>query len=310
MTASQNHDHPVRLTIGRLAQRTGVPVRTIRFWSDEGLVPSDRSSSGHRVYDAAAVARLDLVRTLRELGLGLDDVRSVLSRRRGVGEIAQAHVRALESRIRELKAQRAVCVLLARTGTEPDERSVTLMNDLARLSAAERQNMIDEFVADAFAGTDPQAPGAGIADGMRTLPSELPDDPTPEQVSAWVELAELIRDPAFTARVREMAVAGSTDPAHQEQYPDPCAVTEHAGTALAAGVDPASAEAAAVLDRIPGVAGLDAEARARTADTIELFSDRRVERYWMLLGTLNGWPTREPGVPAFEWFAAALRARG
>lgn len=308
MTASQNHDHPAHLSIGRLARRTGVPVRTIRFWSDEGLVPSERSSSGHRVYDAAAVARLDLVRTLRELGLGLDDVRSVLSRRRGVGEIAQAHVRALESRIRELKAQRAVCVLLARTGTEPDERSVALMNDLARLSAAERQNMIDEFVTETFAGTDPAAPGAGIADGMRSLPSELPDDPTPEQVSAWVELAELIRDPGFKARVREMAVAGSTEPEHSEHYPDPCAVTEHAGAAQAAGVDPASAEAAAVLARIPGVAELDAAARARAADTVELFSDRRVERYWALLGTLNGWPGREPAVPAFEWFAAALRS--
>ena len=44
------------------------------------------------------------------------------------------------------------------------------------------------------------------------------------------------------------------------------------------------------------------------AEEIELFSDRRVERYWALLGVLNGWPAREPTVPAFEWFAAALRA--
>ncbi|OLL88720.1 Transcriptional regulator, MerR family [Pseudonocardia sp. Ae263_Ps1] len=310
VTASHTHDHPVVLSIGQLSGRTGVPVRTIRFWSDEGLVPSARSGAGHRVYDAAAVARLDLVRTLRELGLGLDDVRSVLSRRRGVGEIAEAHARALESRIRELRAQRAVCVLLARTGTEPDERSVTLMNDLARLSAAERQHMIDEFVTEAFAGTDPAAPGAGIADGMRMLPTELPDDPTPEQVSAWVELAELIRDPGFTARVREMAVAGagSSAPEHQERQADPAAVAEHAGAALAAGVDPASAEAAAVLERIPGAAGLDAAARVRAAGTVELFADRRVERYWALLGTLNGWPAREPVIPAFEWFAAALRS--
>ncbi|MEU6698762.1 MerR family transcriptional regulator [Pseudonocardia sp. NPDC046786] len=310
MTASHTGDHPA-LTIGRLAERTGVPVRTIRFWSDEGLVPADRSASGHRVYDAASVARLDLVRTLRELGLGLDDVRAVLSRRRGVGEVAQAHVRALESRIRELKAQRAVCVLLARTGTddtEPDERTVTLMNDLARLSAAQRQNLIDEFVTETFAGTDPDAPGAGIAEGMRTLPSELPDDPTPEQVGAWVELAELVADPGFRARCREMAVTGS-DGAAQHPQPDPAAVIEHAGPAEAAGVDPASAEGAAVLARIPGVDGLDRAARLRTAETIELFSDRRVERYWALLGTLNGWPGRAPTVPAFEWLARALRAQ-
>ncbi|MFP5021993.1 MerR family transcriptional regulator [Pseudonocardia phyllosphaerae] len=291
-----------------MAERTGVPVRTIRFWSDEGLVPSVRSSSGHRVYDAAAVARLDLVRTLRELGLGLDEVRAVLARRRGVGEVASAHVRALDGRIRELRAQRAVCVLLARSGDEPDARSVTLMNDLARLSAGERQALIDDFVNEAFAGVDADAPGGWIANAMRSMPAELPDDPSPEQVQAWVELAELVRDPGFRARCREMATAGAGPGGHQERQLDPAAVAEHAGPAEAAGVDPGSAEAAAVLSRIPGVDDLDAAGRTATAETIELFSDRRVERYWALLGVVNGWAQREPVVPAFEWVAAALRA--
>jgi len=45
-------------TIGQLARRTGVPARTIRFWSDAGLVPPcARSGSGYRLYDAAAAAR-------------------------------------------------------------------------------------------------------------------------------------------------------------------------------------------------------------------------------------------------------------
>jgi DNA-binding transcriptional MerR regulator len=55
-------------TIGQLATRTRVPARTIRFWSDAGLVPpAGRSASGYRLYDADAAARLELVRTLREL---------------------------------------------------------------------------------------------------------------------------------------------------------------------------------------------------------------------------------------------------
>ncbi|WP_224390584.1 MerR family transcriptional regulator [Pseudonocardia sp. ICBG1293] len=311
MTAPRPDDHPVTLTIGQLARRSGVAVRTLRFWSDEGLVPADRDGAGHRVYGAAAVARLDLVRTLRELGLGLDDVRAVLSRRRGVGEIAAAHVRALDDRIRELRAQRAVCALLARGAPgdlPPDERSVTLMNDLARLSAAQRQHLIDEFVSEAFAGIDADAPGAGIATAMRSMPAELPDDPTPEQVGAWVELAELVGAPGFRARCREMAVAGATVAEHRERQADPAAVAEHAGGALAAGVDPASPAAAAALARIPGVAGLPAADRTAWADTVELFADRRVERYWTLLGVLNDWPAREPAIPAYEWFAAALRA--
>ena len=290
------------LTIGQLAHRSGVPVRTIRFWSDEGVLPeTDRSRGGYRRYDARAVARLDLVRTLRELGMGLDDVRTVLDRRRTVEDVAAAHVRAIDSQIRALKAQRAVCTLLARGA--PSARKAALLHDLSRLSAAQRQEVLDEFVDAVFAGTDPDAPGAGIAGAMRTLPAELPEDPSTEQVEAWVELGELVSDPSFRARAREMAVAGSDGPPPPEGY-DATEVLEQAGPAHAAGVDPASPEAGALVDRLVA-AGTD---RPALAGTIATFSDRRVERYWELLGLLNGWDPWPPRVPVFEWFAAALRA--
>ncbi|HYH31853.1 MAG TPA: MerR family transcriptional regulator [Pseudonocardia sp.] len=293
------------LTIGQLARRSGVSARTIRFWSDEGVLPeTDRSSGGYRRYDARSVARLDLVRTLRELGLGLDDVRLVLERRRSVEDVAAAHVQAIDNQIRVLRTQRAVCTLLARGA--PSTRKAALMNDLARLSASERQQMIDEFVDATFAGTDPDAPGAGIANGMRTLPTELPEDPTTEQVEAWIELAELVRDPAFRARAREMAVAGSEAGGDQPQF-DPGPVVEHAGAAVDAGTAPDSPEGQAVLARIIEP-GMDAAARDELADTMDTFTDRRVMRYWDLLGILNGWGRPAARPEPFEWFIEALRA--
>jgi hypothetical protein len=46
----EDHGNPL-LTIGQLASRTGLPVCTIRYWSDIGAVPpAGRSSSGHRLY--------------------------------------------------------------------------------------------------------------------------------------------------------------------------------------------------------------------------------------------------------------------
>jgi len=295
------------LTIGQLARRTGVPVRTIRFWSDAGVLPeTDRSSGNYRRYDGRAVARLDLVRTLRELGMGLDDIRLVLERKRSVEDVAAAHVQAIDHQIRVLRTQRAVCTLLSRGAPSP--RKAALMNDLARLSAAERQQMIDEFVDATFAGTDPDAPGAGIADNMRMLPTELPDEPTTEQVEAWVELAELVNDPSFRARAREMAVAGSESANDQPQF-DPAPIVEHAGAAVEAGIAPDSPEGQAVLARIIDP-GMDAAARDELADTIDTFTDRRVHRYWDLLGILNGWGRAPSRVEPFEWFIAALRAHG
>ncbi|WP_322098023.1 helix-turn-helix domain-containing protein [Nakamurella alba] len=299
------------LTIGQLARRSGVPVRTIRFWSDEGILPeSGRTAAGYRCYDAAAVARLDLVRTLRDLGLGLDDVRTVLARRVGIAEVAATHVRAIDEQIRALRVQRAVCTLIARSGGGDldglSERELTLMNDLARMTAPERQRLLDDFAATAFAGIPDDAPGAGLGRLMRALPPELPDEPTTEQVEAWVELAGLAADPAFAARVREMAMAGSQRTPEQQAM-DPTLVLEHAGAAERAGIDPTGPEGQLVLSRIVG--DLPAEQAHELGRTIRTFTDRRVERYWWLLRILQGQKPYPLGSAAFEWFADALAAR-
>jgi MerR family regulatory protein len=56
-------------SIGELGKLTGLPVKTIRYYSDIGLVPeARRTDAGYRRYDAAGLARLELVRTLRDLG--------------------------------------------------------------------------------------------------------------------------------------------------------------------------------------------------------------------------------------------------
>ena len=86
------------------------------------LPPAGRSDGGYRLYDAEAVARLDLVRTLRELGLGLDAVQRVLARQTTLREVAHAHVAALDAEIRTLRMQRAVLRTVADAGAAPRRR--------------------------------------------------------------------------------------------------------------------------------------------------------------------------------------------
>jgi DNA-binding transcriptional MerR regulator len=292
-------------TIGQVARRVGVSARTIRFWCDAGvLAPTDRSASGYRRYDAAAVARLDLARTLRELGLSLGDVREVLHGRMTVAELASAHAAALDAQIRVLRLRRAVLRVVAARGSDTEE--LMQMNDLARLSARERQQIIDEFVDRTFAGAAGDVAAMSIAQRMRGLPAELPDDPVPEQVDAWIELAELVADEGFQQRAREMVLTGAGTQAPQEGL-DYRAVAEHAGRALADGIDPASARGKAVLDQIVSP-GMPRAERERLGGQLETFTDERVERYWQLVGILNGRPAFTPTVPAFQWLIGALRA--
>jgi DNA-binding transcriptional MerR regulator len=302
-------DGSARLTIGDVAARLGVPVRTVRFWTDEGLVdPPRRSAGGYRLYDAAAVARLDLVRTLRELGLGLAAVRELLAARRTVAEVAAEHVRALDAEIRLLRLRRTLLQAVCRAGTTTEEMSI--VSDLAALSARERQRIVDDFVDRAFAGLPDDAPGAGLAAPMRSLPAELPDEPTAEQVSAWLELARLVVDDGFAARVREMAVRGAgATPEDPDPGVDAGRMVALGREALAGGVAPGSPAAEALVaelldDGRPAVP----DRRVALADRLAAFTDARVERYWQLLGVLNGWPPFEPSVPAVQWWIAALRA--
>lgn len=299
-------------TIGQLARATGLSTRTIRFYSDSGLVPPvDRSYGNYRLYDAAAVARLELVRTLRELGMDLDTAARVLAEQTTVTDVARTHLAALDAEMRTLRVRRAVLRSVVRRGGTTEE--MRLMHDLARLSAGERQRILDEFVANAFAGADPDHPVQGLAQAMRQLPPELPDDPTDEQVDAWVELAELVQDKDFQQRVREMALAGQSPEGQELAEMDPGRSPEQliavATEALTAGVAPESARAREyVLRVIP--AEVSAADRRKLAEGWATFTDRRVDRYWRLLGVLNGWPPRgeDQAVPAFEWMIAALRA--
>lgn len=292
------------LTITELARRTGVSSRTIRFWSDAGLIPvARRSAARYRLYDSQALSRLELVRTLRELGVGLPEITELLKRRRSLTQVATTHVAAIDARIRDLRLQRAVLRVVIRRGATSEETQV--MHKLVQTTAEERRRLVDAFVDRAFAGIAEDAPGASIAWAMRRLPAELPDDPDDAQVDAWIELGELLADETFATRVREMALAGADAPPHQPFDLQP--IREQAGAALAAGIDPHSRAAAEIVERLVNRDFSRAE-RRELRQRLETYNDVRVERYWQLLGVLNQRPPFPPVAAACAWFIEALRA--
>lgn len=68
------------LTIGAAARRTGLSVKTIRFYESAGIVPPPaRTATGYRVYTATDLRRLRLARRARLLGLGLREVRTLVA---------------------------------------------------------------------------------------------------------------------------------------------------------------------------------------------------------------------------------------
>lgn len=101
--------------IGTLAERTGVPADTIRYYEDEGVLPEPRrSDAGYRLYDEAAVERLQFVRQAQGLGLQLDEIAEILTLVEERGVDPCSHVEAklrerltqVEEQVRELGALR------------------------------------------------------------------------------------------------------------------------------------------------------------------------------------------------------------
>ncbi|MER5620338.1 MerR family transcriptional regulator [Streptosporangium sp. NPDC002544] len=302
-------------SIGDLARRTGLTVKAIRFYSDRGIVPpTDRNPAGHRLYGIDAVARLDLVRTLRDLGLNLPTIRKVVHREISLPEVAAAHAEALAAQIQVLRLRRAVLTAVAKRGSTPEE--MDLMHQLAKLSEDERRRLIGDFLDTAFGGLEANAGFVGI---MRSMTPELPDNPEAEQVEAWVELAELSQDPDFRASVRRMAehhaaerVQGDTTVLRRDSA---AMVRDQVGPALVAGIDPASPQAdavvAAVTAQYADVFGCvdDVDLRRRLLTRLETANDPRRELYLRLLAVINGWPAPESLARVFDWFIQALRAR-
>ncbi|MFC5923105.1 MerR family transcriptional regulator [Micromonospora vulcania] len=306
-------DGDTRYTIGELARRTGLTVKAIRFYSDRGIAPpTDRSPAGYRRYDAEAVTRLELVRTLRELGVDLATIRRVVEHEVPLAEVAATHAEALAVQIRVLRLRRAVLSVAARRRSGAAE--VDDLHRLAQLSAEQREHLVGDFLDTVFAGLRDQPTYPGIVVSMTP---ELPDEPTAEQVEAWLELAELCRDPGFRASMRRLAQQHAAD--HDVPglpRPDAVAVVrDEVAPALAAGLDPSAPEAdpvvAAVTSRYAQLSGLpdDAALRRRLLDRLTVANDPRRDRYLDLLSVLNGWSTGGGVTPALDWFSRALHAR-
>lgn len=100
------------LRIGELAEATGTPVETIRFYEREGLLPPPRrSDNNYRSYDVTHAGRLAFIRQCRNLDMTLDEVRTLLRLRDAapadcgeVDAVLDEHIGHVAERIRELRA--------------------------------------------------------------------------------------------------------------------------------------------------------------------------------------------------------------
>lgn len=65
-------------TIGAIAKRTGTSVSAIRFYADEGIIPSIRNAGGHRLFHRSVIRRVSFILIAQNLGYSLTQIRAAL----------------------------------------------------------------------------------------------------------------------------------------------------------------------------------------------------------------------------------------
>lgn len=126
------------LTIGRLAEKAGVNVETIRYYQRRGLMAEpDKPMGGQRRYDSEAIKRVRFIRRAQVLGFTLDDVGSLLALDEAgacveTRELAANKLQVIEEKLANLQAMRkALTALLRECDTGTTEGCCPIIHALA-----------------------------------------------------------------------------------------------------------------------------------------------------------------------------------
>jgi len=91
------------MNIGEVADRSGIPPKTIRYYEDIGLIRPQRSDNGYRAFRETDLHKLAFLGRARALGFSIEDCR-VLSAQ--VKAIAEEHLSAIDHKIAQLREMR------------------------------------------------------------------------------------------------------------------------------------------------------------------------------------------------------------
>lgn len=118
------------MNISDVAEKTGLPAKTIRYYEEIGLVRPDRRANGYRLFTDTHLHQLAFIGRARALGFSVEDCRTLLSLYQDKGrasgdvkDVAQQHLAEIDAKITQLQQMRATLNDLVRAcagDTRPD----------------------------------------------------------------------------------------------------------------------------------------------------------------------------------------------
>ncbi len=128
------------MQIGTVAEKSGVPAKTIRYYESVGLIDAARrTASGYRTYDERDVETLKFIQRARSLGFPVADVADLLTLWRDrerqsaqVKALAERHLAEMDRKIAELRGMRQTLEHLVERCHGDDRPDCPILADLAK----------------------------------------------------------------------------------------------------------------------------------------------------------------------------------
>lgn len=130
------------MNIGDVSRRSGLPPKTIRYYEEIGLITPPRATNGYRAFRENDLHKLAFLGRARALGFSIEDCRVLLAlyedetRESGrVKTVAQAHLKAIDEKISQLRSMRATLAHLVERCAGDDRPACPILEDLAKPGA-------------------------------------------------------------------------------------------------------------------------------------------------------------------------------
>ncbi|GLX24012.1 MerR family transcriptional regulator [Streptomyces lavendulae subsp. lavendulae] len=127
----------MRMTIGRLAETTGVPASAIRYWERHGLLPEPERVGGQRRYPPEAAERITVLRTCQRAGLTLVEIGEFQRERPQREAMIRAKIGEIEQRMVDLEHARQLLTHALRCGEEDIVRCPKFREQMAAWETAD-----------------------------------------------------------------------------------------------------------------------------------------------------------------------------
>ncbi len=126
------------MNIGEVAERSGLPAKTIRYYEDIGLVRPQRSRNGYRSFRESDLHKLAFLGRARALGFTIEDCRTLLSlyedesrESAQVKALAEEHLTEIDAKIAQLQSMRTLLSRLVASCCGDDRPDCPILDDLA-----------------------------------------------------------------------------------------------------------------------------------------------------------------------------------